>query len=179
MRISDWSSDVCSSDLEPRTVTIMTLPSLETEQPSARRPKAAPRPANQLTPPSTTPATRARQGPQASPDRPASDHAALTITVAPSPLPARMNVDMAHPQPASSQAASATLSTARAAYLRRLWEWIAARRPAGLHHEGEELINFSIGADGALRENSHAPSNGNAEDRKNVVKGKRVSGRVE
>ncbi|MFD1960306.1 hypothetical protein ACFSHP_18495 [Novosphingobium panipatense] len=36
---------------EPRTVTIMTLPSLETEQPSARRPKAAPRPANQLTPP--------------------------------------------------------------------------------------------------------------------------------
>src|SRR3546814_3031369 len=109
MRISDWSSDVCSSDLEPRTVTIMTLPSLETEQPSARRPKAAPRPANQLTPPSTTPATRARQGPQASPDRPASDQAALTLPVAPSPLPARMNVDMPHPQPASPQAASSTL----------------------------------------------------------------------
>jgi len=148
---------------EPRTVTIMTLPSLETEQPSARRPKAAPRPANQLTPPNTTPATRAGQGPQASPDRPASDQAALTLPVAPSPLPARMNVDMPHPQPASPQAASSTLSAARAAYLRRLWEWIAARRPAGLHLEGEALINFSIGPDGALRGLSLAQSSGNTQ----------------
>src|SRR3546814_2891177 len=59
--------------------------------------------------------------------------------------------------------ASSTLSTARAAYRRRLWEWIAARRPAGLHLEGEALINFSIGADGALREISLAQSSGNAQ----------------
>src|SRR3546814_21147647 len=62
---------------EPRTVTIMTLPSLETEQPSARRPQDAPRPPNQLTPPSTTPQTLARPGPPASPDRPPPDQLAL------------------------------------------------------------------------------------------------------
>lgn len=145
------------------TVTVMALPSLETEQPPVRRPNAAPRPANQLTPPNTTPATRAGQGPQASPDRPASDQAALTLPVAPSPLPARMNVDMPLPQPASPQTASSTLSAARAAYLRRLWEWIAARRPAGLHLEGEALINFSIGPDGALRGLSLAQSSGNTQ----------------
>src|SRR3546814_12486313 len=95
----------------------MTLPSLETEQPSARRPKAAPRPANQLTPPSTTPATRARQGPQASPDRPASAPAALTLPVAPSPLPARLHLARPPPQPASPHAASPPRSPARPALL--------------------------------------------------------------
>src|SRR3546814_18112207 len=48
---------------EPVTVTIMALPSLETEQQSVRRPKAAPRPANLVKPPNTTPESRARPGP--------------------------------------------------------------------------------------------------------------------
>src|SRR3546814_14958310 len=99
----------------------MTLPSLETEQPSARRPKAAPRPANQLTPPRTTPATRARQGPQASPDRPASDQAALTLPAAPSPLPARIHFDMHHPPPPYSHAPPSTLSPPPPPYLTRFW----------------------------------------------------------
>src|SRR3546814_21052467 len=43
---------------EPRTVPIITLPSLETATPSPRRPKAPPRPATQLTPPTPTPTTR-------------------------------------------------------------------------------------------------------------------------
>src|SRR3546814_10081485 len=100
MRISDWSSDVCSSDL------------LETEQPSVRRPKAAPRPANQVTPPNTTPASRERQGPRTPPDRPVSDQPVLALPVAASPLPARLNVAMPLPAPALSPAASSTVSTA-------------------------------------------------------------------
>src|SRR3546814_17933806 len=81
----------------------MALPSLETEQPSVRRPKAAPRPANQVTPPNTTPASRERQGPRTPPDRPVSDQPVLALPVAASPLPARLNVAMPLPAPARSE----------------------------------------------------------------------------
>ena len=148
---------------EPVTVTIMALPSLETEQPSVRRPKAAPRPANQVTPPNTTPASRERQGPRTPPDRPVSDQPVLALPVAASPLPARLNVAMPLPAPALSPAASSTVSTARETYIRRLWAWIAARRPAGLHLEGEALISFSIGPRGDLRGLSLDRSSGNAQ----------------
>src|SRR3546814_15821234 len=53
---------------EPLTVTIMALPSLDTEQPSVRRPKTAPRPANQVTPPNTAPGARERHGPRTPPE---------------------------------------------------------------------------------------------------------------
>src|SRR3546814_7991760 len=76
---------------EPVTVTIMSLPSLETAQPSVRRPKAAPRPATQVTPPNTTPAARERQGPRTQPDRPFSVQPVLAITVAASLMPASLH----------------------------------------------------------------------------------------
>src|SRR3546814_17480986 len=104
------------------------------------------------------------------------------------------------PAPALSPAASSTVSTARETYIRRLWAWIAARRPAGLHLEGEALISFSIGPRGDLRGLSLDRSSGNAQldrlalrtvrlaapfprpperDRKSVVWGKSVSVRVD
>src|SRR3546814_3507058 len=64
---------------------------------------------------------------------------------------------------ALSPAASSTVSTARETYIRRLWAWIAARRPAGLHLEGEALISFSIGPRGDLRGLSLDRSSGNAQ----------------
>src|SRR3546814_5350483 len=73
------------------------------------------------------------------------------------------NVAMPLPAPALSPAASSTVSTARETYIRRLWAWIAARRPAGLHLEGEALISSSIGPRGDLRGLSLDRSSGNAQ----------------
>src|SRR3546814_19661576 len=67
------------------------------------------------------------------------------------------------PAPALSPAASSTVSTARETYIRRLWAWIAARRPAGLHLADEPLISFSIGPRGDLRGPSLARSSGHAQ----------------
>ncbi|WP_354298449.1 energy transducer TonB family protein [Phenylobacterium koreense] len=48
----------------------------------------------------------------------------------------------------------------RAAYGGRLWAWIAARRPAGIHFEGEALVRFSVDRDGRLRKLSLDRSSG-------------------
>ncbi|HEY9219409.1 MAG TPA: energy transducer TonB, partial [Phenylobacterium sp.] len=48
----------------------------------------------------------------------------------------------------------------RAAYGDRLWAWIAARRPAGIHFEGEALVRFSVDRDGRLRKLSLDRSSG-------------------
>jgi protein TonB len=74
-----------------------------------------------------------------------------------------MNVAVPLPAPALAPAAASTTGTVRANYARRLWEWIAARRPAGLHLEGEALISFSIGPRGDLRGLSLDRSSGNAQ----------------
>src|SRR3546814_18583479 len=74
---------------EPVTVTIMALPSLETEQPSVLRPKAAPRPANQVTTTNTTPASPERQGARPAPDSAVSDPPGLAPPVGASTMDRR------------------------------------------------------------------------------------------
>ena len=143
---------------EPFTVTTVTLPSVVAEQPSIRRPRSRPMPTKQVTPPNTTRGAHLRQGSQTPPGQPA-----LELPVASVPLPASMNVAVSLPAPALAPAAASTTGTVRAIYARRLWEWIAARRPAGLHLEGEALISFSIGPRGDLRGLSLDRSSGNAQ----------------
>lgn len=142
------------------TVEIIPVPAVETEPPSVPQLKTTAAPAIGVTlphTPSPAPAVPAVPVPQMSetPDR-AEEAAPPDVAI---PLPASGIVGLPLPAPVASVPDSDT----RATYVRRVWEWIAVRRPPGIHLEGEAVISFSIDSDGHLRELSLVRSSGNAQ----------------
>lgn len=61
-------------------------------------------------------------------------------------------------QPAPAPAAAPSILEA---YQNTLWQWVAARRPQGIHLEGEATITFTLDRQGRLISASIAQSSGN------------------
>lgn len=49
----------------------------------------------------------------------------------------------------------------RSDYTRRLWQWIAARRPEGMRIDGEAVVAFRVARDGRLSDIELAQPSGN------------------
>lgn len=101
----------------------------------------------------TTPPERSAAPPTAAPEiavpsppaiLPPAPPAVLTITPPPRPEA---------PPPSNADAV-------RDDYARRLWQWIAARRPQGLRLDGEAVVAFSVARDGTLSDIQLARSSG-------------------
>jgi protein TonB len=126
---------------KPLAVTIVPLSVIASGKPPAVWPETA----VAFTGPAGHPDTGAAAPVLPVPALPGRSDAAAPPVVS-SALPASAPVETLLSRPAASLPADGE----RAAYVRRLWKWIAARRPEGIHLAGEALISFSIGSDGSL-----------------------------
>lgn len=86
--------------------------------------------------------------------------ASLPLPVAPPPaLPA---VQAITPPPSPETPPPSNADAIRDDYARRLWVWIAARRPQGLRLDGEAVVAFRVARDGTLSDIALARSSGSA-----------------
>lgn len=119
------------------------VPVLHTAAITLLPPVAEPDEAVTPAPTRTAPPARSTVPPTAAPEivvpspsaiLPAAQPAVLTITPPPRPeMPPPSNAD-----------------AVRDDYARRLWQWIAARRPQGLRLNGEAVVAFSVARSGAI-----------------------------
>ncbi len=67
----------------------------------------------------------------------------------------------AHPKPARAESAQASSHVTRDVYQKVLWQWVAARRPQGIHLEGEAVVSFTLDHRGRLLSSSIERTSGN------------------
>lgn len=76
--------------------------------------------------------------------------------------PAPPDVQAITPPPRPETPPPSNADAIRDEYARRLWVWIAARRPQGLRLDGEAVVAFRVARDGTLSDIALARSSGSA-----------------